>query len=801
MAGERIDGVVGPIVPSLEWDPPGLMRADLEGPPATEFPRDADVRIDAPVQVAQAGDFPVGLLPEPGVGQGIRELAELSVEERAAVLRPADRQAVLDVVDVLNAISEDFLTGYAPSDYNALFGASAGNPDFPKFDSPEAWLAFLRSEAMREIEPYIRAEDPISISENRQAFRVDAQQAVQAFINGVRDYHVDGSFRDDAAARLNFQLRGVQDGDTRRFFVGFAPESRLGEELAAALDGQEVLSIDGVSMTEAIADLTATGNPRLINNLETDLRFAELFFTVRLATLGEDLPENDFAVLELRDPATGEITTVNVPWTRSGTPRDGDGNPIEDDVPVADDALVFADRGRVAMMVEDSAMGAEGAASPPSMMDPDAYVSALQQRTAEAPSSLGVELNMERRFGAPSLGARLAQRPEFQLFADRANVTPMNSDANPYALGGRTSYLPYLGEVQEEAADDDLFHWYTYTDENGDLAATIRIPSYSPALPPGDQRDVLQVHSERFGDIIERFNQLGVEHLTIDQVQNPGGAVPYLYGLVRHLITEPVPTPHHHVVVSDERFQDNLELLGSIPPARDAARAAILAEEPDLSGDELEDRIAVELLGESFGGYPVDRIVLRDFIAQFEQENRNFQAGRGALTDPVPISGVDFIRPAPEGRRFEGRITVVTDAMDISGGDFFPAIMQDTAYQELDEGQDISERRIVVIGDPNGTSGAGGFVLTRPVDDGPDVIDLASYRITASNAVRNVDPRNLRGRLGIEKFGVYPDIPLVPTVEDITSGHVPFGQHIAAIAANPREFVEAADAAFEAGSE
>ncbi|MEO1174165.1 MAG: hypothetical protein AAFX94_19265, partial [Myxococcota bacterium] len=405
--------------------------------------------------------------------------------------------------------------------------------------------------------------------------------------------------------------------------------------------------------------LAESGDPDLINKIETDMDFAELFFTVRVAALGEEIPEAESAVLTVRDAAGGEEREVVVPWAVTGRPQTDPAAPAASDVPVA------MTRGEIAQDV----IARMGTFAP--MADSRIALEAGSREADVHRCAEHVDLDIKSyasQFppGIQNLAQLLASRPEFSIRSPRADVMPLDPNVNPYSLGGRTSYVPRLGATVEEAesTESDLFEWYVFDDDEGTRSAYFRLPTYSPSLPPGDDRDPFEVHVDQISKVFALFNELEVENLYFDQVQNPGGAVPYANAVLSHLITEPLETARHAVIVDDERRASNEQTLALIAQLSADAEAQIREAEPDAPDDVVADAVAVALLGETFAGYPVNAQFLRDFTDSFILENESAARGEGDLSEPVHISGVRTIQPAPDA--FQGDIFFMFDATSIS---------------------------------------------------------------------------------------------------------------------------------------
>jgi hypothetical protein len=291
---------------------------------------------------------------------------------------------------------------------------------------------------------------------------------------------------------------------------------------------------------------------------------------------------------------------------------------------------------------------------------------------------------------------------------------------NPQGLGTKKSYLPALGPKIWEADASDVFDASIVMTADRKLVGVIRIPSYVPA----DTTKALA----SFSKLVERM-EAATDGLVIDQLNNPGGSVFYLYSLVSMLSDHPMKTPLHSMSVTPaDVFQANSDL-------QDLAAVT-------------DDASARKVLGETIDGYPVDFQV-----AQFAKNYSKFmmsewKAGR-TMTTPYWISGVDSINPNPV--HYTKPILILVNELDFSGGDFFPATMQDNGRAKI-----MGVR----------TSGAGGYVSNFTF---PNLVGIDYFRVTQSIASRvSNDP--------IENLGVTPDFIVPFTAADRQGGYQEFAK-------------------------
>lgn len=289
-------------------------------------------------------------------------------------------------------------------------------------------------------------------------------------------------------------------------------------------------------------------------------------------------------------------------------------------------------------------------------------------------------------------------------------------------IGSKNSFVPTLGSrIWWEAPEGSAFNAYIYETDDHKLVGYIRIPHYS-----GWNFDVAQ-----FSNIINLF-QSRTDALVIDQVNNPGGNLFYMYGLLSTLTDKPLIVPKHRMAITQEMVASAVEELAELEKIT-------------------SDSEAVAMIGPDLIGIPVTY----QFV-QFYKDYLNFiisQWNEGRkLTDPFHILAIDQILPCPYGR-YTKPILLLTNSLDISCGDFFPAILQDN-------------KRVTILGTQ--TAGAGGYVMSTEF---PNRFGIQHFSYTASIAQR-IDNKP------IENLGVKPDIEYEITPDDIQFGYSGYGTAI-----------------------
>jgi C-terminal processing protease CtpA/Prc len=314
--------------------------------------------------------------------------------------------------------------------------------------------------------------------------------------------------------------------------------------------------------------------------------------------------------------------------------------------------------------------------------------------------------------------SKIERKEMLSPVADMVNT----ASENTFGLGSKNSYLPKLGEIVWEADASNSFAAYIFKTAEGKNIGYVRIATYS---------DKAEKEANEFSEILLEMKDK-TEMLVIDQLNNPGGSVFYLYSLVSMLTDTAMTTPRHHMAITPEDIIDansNLIELANVK----------------------NDQDAIDLLGQTVGGYPVTYQFALFMKNYYKFQIDQWKTGK-RLTDPYHLYGVDYINPHP-AVNYTKPILILVNELDFSGGDFFPTIMQDN-------------KRATILG--TRTSGAGGYVLSHSM---PNIFGVESIRFTGSIAKR-VD------NTPIENLGVKPEINYSLTAEDFKTGFIPYKKKI-----------------------
>ena len=289
-------------------------------------------------------------------------------------------------------------------------------------------------------------------------------------------------------------------------------------------------------------------------------------------------------------------------------------------------------------------------------------------------------------------------------------------------LGSRKSRIPPLGMVLWESDPQSEFHAYLFLMDDMHVGGYVRIPSYNV---DGDYA------ADEFAELIEVFQEVS-DVLVIDQVNNGGGLVLYLYALVAMLTDYELKVPMHQVMLTQEEVYfayNSSRILESVT----------------------NNRSARKILGDTLEGITVDYNLVTSLLNSHQFVINQWNSGK-LFTDFHHLYGIEKISPHPEVN-YKKPILILTNSLDFSAADFFPAIMQDNG-------------RAKIMG--SRTAGAGGYVekIFFPNLNGVEELD-----VTASFAVRS-------NGMPIENYGVTPDIPYEITEVDIKNNYCDYKENI-----------------------
>lgn len=277
-------------------------------------------------------------------------------------------------------------------------------------------------------------------------------------------------------------------------------------------------------------------------------------------------------------------------------------------------------------------------------------------------------------------------------------------------IGSRESYLPVLGKKIWDAGSDNPFDAYIFKNEKGTPIGYLRIPSYFPA---GGELEALQA-------ILNHY-QVNTKALVIDQMNNPGGSVLYLYTILSYLSQEPLKLFSQRALITQQDVLEAMQVINFI----DVVKLY---------------NIDMEIIAQFFDGLEINAEVLNKIQSGYQKIVDEWDASR-FLTDDFYLYGLDTITPS-SSCSYTKPILVLTNELDFSCADFFPSILQDN-------------KRAKLFGTT--TAGAGGYVLQHHFSNR---LGIDNFMTTGSIAQRE-------GGIYIENNGVKPDFVYEITQADL----------------------------------
>jgi len=512
-------------------------------------------------------------------------------------------------------------------------------------------------EKIEEAKAYVVDAETLSIKEY--------QRLLKQFFLSTKDYHVGIYFYSTEEAFLPFRIHGAQG----KYFIAWVYHpvfSGLKDPLRV---GDEVVLFDGVPVGDLVQTLRQSdfGNPEI----ETDQALAECALTTRLGEDGYEVPKGP-VTLTVRHSGTKEVTTYRLNWYYHAELVSAPFNPLS----VAEQAnfLSLVD-GRYHVINKESGLLGQHPFFAKEMISP--YYKVYQDAVARRSKRLKAEGedNVEDLF-----------------------------------IGSKKSFIPELGEVVWSAGQSNPFEAYIYLSPEGKQIGYVRIPHYGGG----------NYSANKFADIISKF-EIETDAVVIDQINNPGGNVFYMYALASMLSPTPLEVASHEMAITQE------DVFFAIQGEEDLREVR-------------NDEEACDVIGTTLWGYPVDLSLAHQMLNYFKFIINEWEEGR-VLTTPEYLFGVKHLALHPRVQLSKPMI-ILTNCLDFSCADFFPAIMQDNG-------------RATIVG--TRTAGAGGYVLSHEY---PNLFGIQNYTFTGSLAMRpDGDP--------IENLGVVPDIVIELTPADL----------------------------------
>jgi len=503
------------------------------------------------------------------------------------------------------------------------------------------------------------------------------QEIFRRFFTSTRDYHVSVSFVSTEHAQLPITVKSSKG----RYFIANVDREALPLEKFPFQEGDEIVEFNGAPVQKEIdaikAEMLVDNESKLdLNNEQTDQALAALFFNSRKREHGH-VPSG-VAHLKIQPKNGSAVQAVELDWAyQQELIRE------TDDLPAPPSAPRFIDSANTAEIL------------------PSKDRLPILNRQMVVPFS---DLNRHRAKGKP--GGKPVEE-------------------NPHGLGSRKSFVPDLdGKKIWQTEEENPFYAYIVQTEDGQHIGFLRLANY---VPEDADKAV-----KAFEEIIQEFESKA-DAVVVDQINNPGGSILYLYALASMLSDKPLQTPTHRMAITEKEVQSAVAMsrILSVP------------------------KLAKIVLGKSLQGYPVNNETIAalkeyfDFVAaQWNQQKY--------LTDPHYMYGIKTITPSANVRLTKP-ILFLTNELDFSGGDFMPAILQDN-------------QRVTTLGTK--TAGAGGYVIEQTYTNR---LGIAGFRTTGSIAERvKVEQRATStptSRDPIENLGVQPDVEYQITPHDIQNGY------------------------------
>lgn len=509
------------------------------------------------------------------------------------------------------------------------------------------------------------AEAKIAVLDAEQMTVKDYQRILKQFFLSTKDYHVGISFYSTEEAFLPFRIHGAEG----KYYIAWVYHpvfSGLKDPLGV---GDEVVLFDGIPVHESVQNLRQSDFG--IPGMQTDQALAECALTMRLGEDGYKVPKGP-VTLTVRHAGTKNVTTYRLNWYY---------NP--ENVTSPFDPLAAASQAKV--LIKSGG------------------------RYSLAGSNL-------YPLGEHPFFAKEMVSPKYKMYqkAFKRQMKKLavagQEEAEDSFIGSRKSYIPDLGEKIWTSGPGNPFEAYIYLSPEGRQIGYVRIPHYMGS----------NYSASKFADIISKF-EMDTDAVVIDQINNPGGNVFYMYALASMLSPNPLEVARHEMAITQEDVY-----------------FAIQGEE-ELS-DVRDDEEACAAIGSSLWGYPVDLTLSQQMLEYFQFIIDEWEAGH-VVTQPSYLFGVRHLALHPRVQ-YSKPLVVLTNSLDFSCADFFPAILQDNG-------------RAVIVG--TRTAGAGGYVLSGEY---PNIFGVQEYTFTGSIARRRSDEP-------IENLGITPDVEADLTPYDL----------------------------------
>lgn len=497
------------------------------------------------------------------------------------------------------------------------------------------------------------------------------QQILKSFFNSTCDYHVGVHFYSTAASFLPFRVQSAGN----RYFIAWVDSASAPSPLAV---GDEVISFGGKPIHDVVKEIQKRelGNPGSL----TDQGFSELYLTIRVGRMGHEIPTGNVPV-KVKHQGSDKATTYHMEWYT---------------------------------VSEDVGPGPFKAIHSLFVKTPGLKSKSEESTSSNEFKGLLSYSFMQKKMISSSIEPIQAACDKFAK-KRKKKVDSDDDQDSPLFLNSKYGVLPPLGNVIWEAPSHYRFRAYLYENADKKVIGYIRIAHYLD-----DDEAVRQ-----FATLVRAFEKKS-DALVIDQLNNAGGYLFYMYELASILSPQPLKVPTQRVAITQEDVYSafsTLEVLNEIETQE---------QESEESESPLSER---------------DRELLKGAAQYFRFLINEWNEGRN-FTTATYLYGIEAIKPHPRAQ-YTKPILLLINSMDFSCADFFPAVLQDN-------------KRATLMG--TRTAGAGGFVLSQQYQNSFGVM---LYTFTASIAER-IDNNP------IENLGVFPDIQYELTPRDLQSGYVDY---------------------------
>ena len=554
---------------------------------------------------------------------------------------------------------------------------------------------------------------------NTENIRIrDYQHYVRDLLGSMKDYHVGIQFYATESAVLPFSVRGAEG----RYFISYVDRSKLSNDFFPFEVGDELVSFDGRPAAEVVEEVRA----REVGDASplTDSALAAYYLTHRSAMSGHVVPKGGI-VVSFKKKGNDKVYSRQLLWQYTEE-MISEGTPYKYGVAGPRDHYGTDRYAFLRSYLSGKKMLTPLASTLHNAFDQvsDKSVEKKSEKEASECPFCTEEETCSFCEAEESSDCPFCTEEEKCPFCEEEDLS--NGEEEPWdedeldeaeggrLLGDRDSRLPDLGNVVWSSSRRSSFQAYIFENDDGKNIGFIRIPHYSAG----------EMEANEFYGIIDLFEE-NTDALIIDQLDNPGGSVFYLYALVSMLSDQPMKTPRHRMTLTQEDVYDAKYVLSILQYIK-------------------SDFESWMVFGPSIGGYPVNFQFAQFMADYFRFICSEWEAGK-RLTDPHHLLGVDYINPDPD-TNYSKPILVLINELDFSGGDFFPAILQDN-------------KRAVIMGQR--TAGAGGCVEGWAYPN-PFGIAYISFTVSLAERVSN-NP--------IENLGITPDIDYQISADDLQYGH------------------------------